>query len=91
VYLRLGVDQLAVDENVELAALPGLYLRVIAEPAFERGGQTGRARLIASSGAVKNLSSHGQRVSAREARFKRLAVRTVHPAAGSFAVCSEMD
>jgi len=54
----LGENERAVDDHVELAGLPGGDLGVLAEAGFECAGQTGRARLIASTRAVENFCSH---------------------------------
>jgi hypothetical protein len=54
----LGKDQLAIDNHVELAGFAGLDFGVFAEALMERRGQTGRARFVASSGAVENFGCH---------------------------------
>jgi hypothetical protein len=56
--LVFGEDLLAVDEDVELAGLADLGFSVFAEFGPDRGGQTDRARLVASSRAVKDFNSH---------------------------------
>jgi hypothetical protein len=56
--LGLGENQLAVDDHVELAGFAGLDFGIFAEARMERRGQTGRARLVASSGAVENFGRH---------------------------------
>jgi len=54
----LGEDHLAIDEHVELPSFAGLDFGVLAEALVDRGSQTGRARLVASSRAVEDFGGH---------------------------------
>lgn len=54
----LGEDRAAVDNDVELTHLPDFDFGLLAEAGLQGGGQTGRARLVASLLAVKNLDGH---------------------------------
>lgn len=48
-------DELTVDDHVELALAAGLDVDVDTEAFLQLGGQTGRARLVASGPAVQDL------------------------------------
>ena len=68
-------DGLAVDDHVELPALPDLERGIDVEAFLDDGGETRRPRLVASSTAVKDLDLHvvsmGVAVSAVELLVKR--------------------
>jgi hypothetical protein len=53
-----GEDDVAINDDVELTCLARLYLDLLTEAGLERRGQTGRAWLVASNFAVKNLGCH---------------------------------
>jgi hypothetical protein len=68
----LGENQPAVDDHIKLTALACLDLYVLVEPGLQDRGQTGRARLIASSAAIEDFGSHGRIVSPTHRPLKRL-------------------
>ncbi len=68
--LELREDQLPIRDYIELSGFARLDLDLLAEAGLERRGQTGRARLVASSRAVKDLSSHEENLCPRAGRLK---------------------
>jgi hypothetical protein len=53
---RLGEDQRAVRDDIELSALARRQFRVLIETRLESGGQTGRTWAVSSSRTVENFS-----------------------------------
>ncbi len=76
-------DGLAVDEDLELSKVTWLDGHVDIKALFDDGGETRRAFLVASSGAVTDLDVHdaskGVGVSDATAFSRRAGIRDLHP------------
>jgi hypothetical protein len=80
VRLVLRKDPVAVDDNVEDAALARQNFRVDAQLPFDRGCQTGSLGTIVSTNAILNGDVHSEIMISREAIHADSSRPAWHPA-----------